>query len=133
MGVNKMMNWDNRRTWFHGSPTLFDELLAGSTITQDRHLAAIFSHKPSIVVKDENGVRFHNGKVTGYLYFIDEAIEEIDVYPHPHTTMQPGEEWLIRRPLKVKLIKETVLDANELLSAEEEKSMMRRLSDKKAT
>lgn len=88
-----MDNWDFSKAWFHRSPVILNELLVGSTITQDRNLARIFSHKPSIVAKDENGMIFHNGK----------------------------EEWLIRRPLKVKKIEDTEPSLGELLSDEDEK------------
>lgn len=34
-----MKEWDYSKPWFHGSPMLLNELLVGSTITQDRELA----------------------------------------------------------------------------------------------
>lgn len=120
------MSWDFHKTWYHGSPSIFTELLEGSTITQDRNLAKIFSHKPSLVVTDEKGARFHNGKVNGHLYVIDETVNSQDVYPHPNTSMKPGEEWLTRRPLKVKKIEETKLNLEEQLSAEEESMLLKK-------
>lgn len=122
-----MKEWDYSKPWFHGSPMLLNELLVGSTITQDRELARIFSHKPSIVAFDENGTRLHNGKLCGYIYVIDEEITSEDVYPHPATTMNPGEEWLIQRGLKVRKIDETKTRAEEQLSEEEEVELLKKL------
>lgn len=126
------MDWDYTKSWFHGSPHRFKELEAGSTITQDRALAVTFSHKPSLVVTDENGSRFHNGKYDGYLYVIDEVLTAQDVYPHPDTTMKPGEEWLIRRPLQVKEIGQTTPNPAELLTVEEEQELLMKLRNRQA-
>ena len=41
--------WDFNLPWYHGSPLQLKRLRAGSTITQDRDLARVFSHKPSLV------------------------------------------------------------------------------------
>ncbi|PQP82709.1 hypothetical protein C0Q44_15000 [Paenibacillus sp. PCH8] len=125
-----MKEWDYSKPWFHGSPMLLNELLVGSTITQDRELARIFSHKPSIVAFDENGTRLHNGKLCGYIYIIDEEITSEDVYPHPATTMNPGEEWLIKRGLKVRKIDETKTRAEEQLSEEEEVELLGNLKNR---
>ncbi|MBT2283048.1 hypothetical protein J7E78_05805 [Paenibacillus polymyxa] len=124
-----MKEWDYSKPWFHGSPMLLNELLVGSTITQDRELARIFSHKPSIVAFDENGTRIHNGKLCGYIYIIDEEITSEDVYPHPATTMNPGEEWLIKRGLKVRKIDETKTRAEEQLTEEEELELLEKLKN----
>lgn len=121
------MKWNYSKTWYHGSPVLFTQLLMGSTITQDRELARIFSHKPSIVAVDEKGNRLHNGKVNGNLYIIDEEITDEDVYPHPNSTMKPGEEWLINRPLKVRKLVETIICKNELLTGNDEKELSEKL------
>ncbi|WP_017689044.1 hypothetical protein [Paenibacillus sp. PAMC 26794] len=125
-----MKEWDYSKPWFHGSPLFLNELLVGSTITQDRELARIFSQKPSIVSFDENGARFHNGKLCGYIYIIDEEIISEDVYPHPATTMKPGEEWLIKRRLKVQKIDETKTRAEEQLSEEEEVELLEKLNNR---
>jgi hypothetical protein len=111
--------------WFHGSPIILDELLEGSTITHDMEIARLFSHKPSLVANDEHGAFLHNGILNGYLYIIDEPVSPDDVYPHPNTTMEPGVEWLIRRPLKVRKISETKPDPTELLSDEDVSILMR--------
>ncbi|WP_339302912.1 hypothetical protein [Paenibacillus sp. FSL R5-0519] len=125
-----MKEWDYSKPWFHGSPMLLDELLVGSRITQDRELARIFSHKPSIVGFDENGTRLHNGKLYGYIYILDEEITSEDVYPHPATTMNLGEEWLIKRGLKVRKIDETETRAEEQLSEEEEVDLLDKLKNR---
>lgn len=94
-------------TWYHGSNVLFSELREGSTITQWRELAEAFSHQPTMLGYDDNGVIHHNGDEKGYLYIIDEDIEiDKDIYQHPRTTMDPNAEFLTKRPLAVKLIQE---------------------------
>lgn len=85
----------------------------GSTITQNKDLASVFSHKPTCVSIDDNGHMKHNGRVEGYLYKIDEEVGEDDVYPHPRTTMEKGLEWLTNKELKVKLIEKTYIKDNE--------------------
>lgn len=117
------MEWDYTQPWYHGSPLQLTVLLPGSTITQDRDLARIFSHKPTIVSQDVNdqGARTikHTGQRPGFLYRIAEPIMPTDVIPHPHTTMGPGQEWLINRALQVELIQATQIIADERLSNEE--------------
>ena len=91
--------------WYHGSNVLFAELRAGSTITQWRELAEAFSHQPSRLSYDDDGVISHNGKEKGYLYIIDEpVIVGTDIVQHPRTVMDPNAEFLTLRPLKVRMI-----------------------------
>lgn len=91
--------------WYHGSNVLFSELRINSTITQWKELAEAFSHQPSILAYDDNGVISHNGAEKGYLYVIDEPVDiQNDIYQHPRTTMDENAEFLTKRPLKVKLI-----------------------------
>ena len=98
---------DSNGTWYHGSNLIFSELKAGSTITQWRSLAEAFSHKPTMLGYDDDGVIFHNGVQKGYLYVIDEEVEVVaDVFQHPRTTMDENAEFLTKRPLKVRLIEE---------------------------
>ena len=86
---------------------MLSELREGSTITQWKELAEAFSHQPTILSYDDNGNISHNGKEKGYLYIIDEPVEiGKDIYQHPRTTMDENAEFLINRPLKVKLIEE---------------------------
>lgn len=91
--------------WYHGSNKIFSKLRANSTITQWKELAEAFSHKPSNLEYDDNGVIIHNGTKNGYLYIIDEPITVgVDIYQHPKTTMDKNAEFLTKRPLKVKII-----------------------------
>ena len=93
--------------WYHGSNKIFAELKTNSTITQWRELAEAFSHQPSGLGYDDNGVISHNGTEKGYLYIIDEPIVVgEDICQHPRTTMDENAEFLTKRPLKVKLISE---------------------------
>ncbi len=91
--------------WYHGSNMIFSELRTGSTVTQWRELAEAFSHKPSGLGYDDDGVITHNGTEKGYLYVIDEPITVgVDIYQHPRTTMDENAEFLTKRPLKLKMI-----------------------------
>jgi len=93
--------------WYHGSNKIFAELKTNSTITQWRELAEAFSHQPSGLGYDVNGVISHNGTEKGFLYIIDEPIVVgEDICQHPRTTMDENAEFLTKRPLKVKLISE---------------------------
>ena len=91
--------------WYHGSNKIFSELRTDSTITQWKELAEAFSHQPSGLWYDDNGKIGHNGTEKGYLYIIDEPITVgVDIYQHPRTTMDENAEFLIKRPLKVRMI-----------------------------
>lgn len=91
--------------WYHGSNNIFSELRIGCTITQWKELAEAFSHQPSCLEYDDNGVIRHNGTEKGYLYIIDEPIAiGVDIYRHPRTTMDENTEFLTKRPLKVRMI-----------------------------
>ena len=91
--------------WYHGSDKVFSELKAGSTITQWKALAEAFSHQPTMLSYDDDGVIDHNGKEKGYLYIIDEPITvDVDVCQHPRSAMDKNAEFLTKRPLKVKMI-----------------------------
>jgi len=113
--------------WYHGSPLELTFIREGSTITRDRDLARIFSHKPSIVCTLDDGRIKHSGTAPGFLYVIDEPIGPDDVYPHPRTTMEPGAEWLTTRNLRLRLLCTTEPVAGELLS-EEEIAELRRMA-----
>lgn len=91
-------------------------LQAGSTMTQWRDLARVFSHKPSVVsISDERRIQ-HNGTRPGYLYEVAEPVAPEDVEQHPRTTMPPGDEWLTHRELRLCLIGETTVRCEEFLS-----------------
>ena len=93
--------------WYHGSDKVFSELRTGSTITQWRALAEAFSHQPSVLGYDDDGTIMHNGTKKGYLYIVDEPVEiGKDIDQHPRTTMDENAEFLTKRPLKVRMIRE---------------------------
>lgn len=121
-------------TWYHGSPIQLEYLLAGSTITRDEHLARVFSHKPTIVSQENTAdgsilwIR-HNGVLPGYLFVIDEPVADDDVDPHPRTTMLPGQEWLTRRRLRVRLVARVAVVPEEFLTPEAVEELMRRARD----
>jgi hypothetical protein len=107
---------DCQKPWFHGSPFELTTLRPGSTITQDRHLAEVFSHKPGLVSIADDGRIQHNGTLPGFLYQVCEPVRPKDVDPHPRSTMQPGQEWLTRRELKVMLIGPTQIVCDGIVS-----------------
>jgi hypothetical protein len=122
-----LAEWDFHRPWYHGSPHRLEFLLAGSTITQDKDVARVFSHKPQIVLLNDdpkvlaqNFSRLrHNGELPGMLYLIDEALGSEDIYPHPRSSMPPGLEWLTRRLLRLRMLNFVAIDPYELLSSKE--------------
>ncbi|MFC1717643.1 hypothetical protein ACFL6S_28535 [Candidatus Poribacteria bacterium] len=114
-----MKNWDYNKTWYHGSPYRLTAILKESTITQERDLARVFSHKPSLVSQGDDGRLQHSGYTPGFLYYIGEDIGPDDVYPHPCSSMAEGQEWLTRRELKVTLIGQTQIVENERLTEEQ--------------
>jgi len=122
-----MVEFDPSKLWFHGSRQELAELRVGSTITQDRELARVFSHKPRLVSIGDDGTIKHNGRVDGFLYTIDETVRVGDVEPVPGSTMEPGKEWLTIRPLKVALIKRTTVVPEERLSRREQAVLFVRL------
>ena len=107
--------------WYHGSPRKLTTLRAGSTITQDRELARIFSHKPALVVGDESNDRWkHTGPFTqGYLYKLVGPVEPGDVEAVPHTSLMPGLEWNTRREFSLVLETMTAIDPSELITKSE--------------
>lgn len=58
--------------WYHGPPEALVVLPIGSTITQERALAAATSHKPSLLVQNDGYIR-HNGQRPGFLSEADVA------------------------------------------------------------
>jgi hypothetical protein len=95
-------------------------LNVGSTITQAYELARVFSHKPFLVVQftdEDNQHRIkHTGTQAGYVYQVIDPLQADDIYPHPQTTMGPGQEWLTKRVLRVKMVRTTQVDEQELLT-----------------
>jgi hypothetical protein len=114
-----MPEWDPSRTWYHGSPLTLSVLRAGSTVTQDRGLARVFSHRPTIVCIEDDGRIRHSGQQPGILYRLVGPLADPDLVPHPNSTMADGLEWLTTRDLEVSRIERTVLRPEELLSEED--------------
>jgi hypothetical protein len=114
-------------TWYHGSPLQLTTLRAGSTITRDRDVARVFSHKPPLVSMSDDGTIHHTGTTPGYLYRIDEPLRPEDLTPHPRTTMQPGLEWLTRRELRLSLIGPTEVRKKERLTEDQVAELRRGL------
>jgi hypothetical protein len=126
-------DWNNQKTWFHGSPFRIEILAPGSTITQDEDLARAFSPKPPLVSLEDDPALSpglprirHNGSQPGLLYRIDEAVSPGDVIPHPNSSMPPGFEWLTRRPLKLLLIGPVSIEPGELLSEQDIQELLKR-------
>ena len=113
--------------WYHGSPLKLAMLRAGSTITHDRELARVFSHKPPIVSMADDGALQHTGTLPGYLYRVDDPVGPEDVYPHPHSSMSPGKEWLTRRELRLALIGPTEVRDEERLSEKQVAELRQRM------
>ena len=119
-------NWDYNQPWYHGTPLRLATIYTESTVTQDRNLARIFSHKPTLVSLSDDGTIKHNGAMPGFLYRIDEVILLNDVYPHPNSSMEWGMEWLTNRELRVRLIDHTRVVDSERLTENEVIELMKR-------
>jgi len=130
------MKPDFTQPWYHGSPTILTTLRTGSTVTQQRSLACVFSHKPTLVVQavDEHGQLLikHTGNQPGFLYQVVDVRGAGDVKPHPRTSMTVGQEWLTRRPLQLVLLEPTTPKVEELLTDEEIAALQARLQTGKA-
>ena len=114
-----MSEWDYRRPWYHGSQQALTVLRAGSSISQERDIARIFSHRPTLVSIADDGTRKHNGTANGYLYLIVEEIKAEDVEPHPHPVNLSKWEWLTKRALALRLLEQTTVRAEEYLTEAE--------------
>jgi len=94
--------------WFHGSPLELATLATGSTVTRCRVVAEAFAHRPTRVsVGDEDRpvTAEHNGVLPGYLYVVDEPVEDSDLHPHPTSAFTSGGmEWITDRPLRLRLM-----------------------------
>lgn len=111
--------------WYHGSPHTLHELRTGSTITQHRRLAEVFSHKPALVCIDDDGTIQHDGRLPGMLYRVDN-VEPGDIIPHPRTSMAPGLEWVTTRPLQLSLIGPVATSPDEFIPADMMESLQAR-------
>lgn len=122
------MAFDPKQPWYHGSPLKLSTLHTGSTITQKRELARIFSHKPTLVSVLDDGQIRHNGTTPGYLYTIIDEIQPKDVIPHPQTKMSEGDEWLTTCELHLQLLCTTDLVAAEQLTDDDYAMLQKILS-----
>jgi len=123
------MEFDPKQSWYHGSPLGLSILRVGSTITQKRELAQIFSHKPTIVSVSDDGQIRHNGAISGYLYIITDEIQSKDVIPHHQTTMSDGDEWLTTCELHLRLLCATDVIPAEQLTDEDYEMLRDKLSE----
>ncbi len=119
-------HWDYSQPWYHGSQQVLTALRVGSAITQDRTIARIFSHCPSMTSIYDDGRIKHTGEVPGYLFVIDEPVTAEDVYPHPHPVNASHWEWLTTRELKVKFLEPTGVVDDERLTPEEIAELVRK-------
>jgi hypothetical protein len=94
-------------------------LRIGSSITQERSIAKVFLHQPSLLLQFNRGRIRHNGETPGYLYAVAEDLGPDDVRPHPHPANADQWEWLTERELTLKLVERTVVTAAERLTDEE--------------
>lgn len=115
------MPFDPAKPWYHGSPQKLTTLRAGSTVTQDRELARIFSHKPALVVGEETNKRWrHTGAFTkGFLHRIVGPVAKNDIEPVPGSRIAPGLEWNTRREFALELDAMTEIDPAELITKSE--------------
>lgn len=114
-----MTSWDDGRPWYHGSQQALTVLRAGSSISQNRDIARIFSHRPALLSMQEDGSLKHDGTAPGYLYRVAEAVKTEDIYPHPHPVNVSRWEWLTKRELSVQLIERTEVQDAEKLTEQE--------------
>lgn len=111
-----MTNWNYTLPWYHGSQQELTVLRVGSSITQDRDIARVFSHRPGLTSVEDDGSIKHNGVTPGYLHAIDEPITAADVEPHPHPINATNWEWLTKREIKVRLLERPALRDEERLT-----------------
>jgi hypothetical protein len=116
--------------WYHGSTLILSHLRKGSTITQDRHLAEVFSHKPTIVSCAHDSMIRHNGTLPGYLYKIAEPVKSEDIFPVPFSSMEPGKEWRTQRELQVAFLNPVEIKAEEFLSDDEIDKIKKKINRK---
>ena len=105
--------------WYHGSRQDLIHLRVGSTVTRQRHLAEVFSSKPSLVCINDQGTIRHDGTLPGTLYCLGDELLPGDLTPHAHSNMPPGVEWLTTRDLPLRPIAPTQPIPSEHLSPDD--------------
>lgn len=121
-----MDEWNYSLPWYHGSQQALTVLRVGSSISQKRDIARIFSHRPPLLSMEDDGTFKHNGTAHGYLYLIDEEVNPADVYPHPHPINASKWEWLTTRELKVRFLEHPALREEERLTETDLAELRRR-------
>lgn len=104
---NSIIDDKESKIWYHGSPYEIEVLKTGSSVTRNKQLAIAFSHKPTQLSVNDDGTIIHNGSVKGYLYSIDEEIEDNNLKVHQACEEKDPWEWITKREYKLKLIKKT--------------------------
>lgn len=121
-----MEDWNYTLPWYHGSQQPLTTLRIGSSISQNRDIARLFSHRPVLLSMEDDGTFKHNGTAQGYLYRIDEEIKPEDVYPHPHPINASKWEWLTKRELKLRFLEHPTIREAERLTEDDLAEMRRR-------
>lgn len=119
-------------TWYHGSQEELTVLRVGSSITENRTIARVFSHRPSHVSASDDGGSVeikHTGTTPGYLYEVIDEVGPDDIYPEPHPINASKWEWLTTRELRIRLLAQTVPRPEEVLTAEELADLQRRVAE----
>ena len=109
-----MNKWNNRYNGllFHGSPKKLDQLEKGNWVTFNKEVARALSHEPTRMFTDTcfRTIK-HNGVVPGFLYVIDEEVDDHELIEHPDKA-----RWQTPRTLKIKLVEEVPIIESELLT-----------------
>jgi hypothetical protein len=66
--------------WYHGSPYELTTIHKGGTITKNKDLARIFSHKPPCVSIDDNCHMKHNGSNEGHATVLNYLLKTNKLY-----------------------------------------------------
>lgn len=107
---------DRALPWFHGTPLDLTVLRSGSSVTQNRGLARVFSFKPTVVSISDGGEIMHNGQRSGILYRLAGPIADKDMVPHARSAMPAGLEWVTTRELFIEMVTRTEVRPDELLT-----------------
>ena len=96
------------------------------------HLARVFSHKPELMsVNNETSIK-HNGTQPGFLYWVDEVLTLNDIYPLDHPANVSQWEWITRHDVRLRLLEETRVRAEDVLSEAEIEALVKRQAEKGA-